>query len=177
MRLALIAVVLAGCGVLRDPADSGVSTGSDQALVAGCVSCHQEIGESWKREFSHSQLFDCSQCHQALTAMAGTRHMSSRECSDCHSQTLHLSQPCLVCHDPHGTANVFLVRERLFQGPVSLTAAEGVSEQGLAHGDGTGVCERCHTRTKYARADGTGAPHSTRWCAECHSHQAQFSAR
>jgi hypothetical protein len=39
---------------------------------------------------------------------------------------------------------------------------------------GTGVCETCHTQTRYYRADATGLPHFTIPCVSCHEHVIGF---
>jgi len=42
----------------------------------------------------------------------------------------------------------------------------------FANGTGSGVCETCHTTTKYYNNTGTGAAHETGVCTTCHTHQA-----
>jgi hypothetical protein len=54
-----------------------------------------------------------------------------------------------------------------------------MAEGGLvsASAPGTGLCEVCHTRTQFYRADGGGAPHYATPCGVCHPHAAGFAPR
>jgi hypothetical protein len=91
---------------------------------------------------------------------------------------------CAECHDPHGSNNIRLVRDvvRTTGGEdraVLLRSLSGMAEGGLvsASAPGTGLCEVCHTRTQFYRADGGGAPHYTSPCGVCHPHAAGFAPR
>ncbi len=139
--------------------------GTDTGVVADCVSCHADIGASWALGGNHALLFDCRDCH-TLSADEGAGHASKPDCAACHSEQAHPpGETCVTCHDPHGTLNLYLVRDDLG----AFTEATG---SGLAPGDGTGVCEGCHTSTTYYNAAGDGPAHETGWCATCHDHQA-----
>lgn len=138
--------------------------GTDTALSADCTSCHADIGGAWSLGGNHAMIFDCSDCH-TLSASSGSDHATRPPCADCHSEQPHpAGADCVTCHDPHGTGNLYLIRDDLGV----LTEGTGV---GLAPGDGTGVCEGCHTGTVYYNADGDGLDHTTDWCATCHDHQ------
>jgi hypothetical protein len=39
---------------------------------------------------------------------------------------------------------------------------------------GTGLCETCHTTTRYYRSDGLGEPHFELPCHPCHPHTIGF---
>lgn len=126
-------------------------------------------------------------------------------CLDCHSIATHSSQTtsfkygswaqdCLVCHTPHATPNVYLIRPSL-ETPNSGTksvsfrdAATGVGANSLAtptaSGNGVNICEVCHTKTKNgdgsARARNNAATdwtkHYTTSCIACHPHGKGFAA-
>ena len=86
----------------------------------------------------------------------------STNCGTCHAnvhghpakvanrQGRRQTETCLNCHDPHGTANLHLVRDlvhwrqRLY--PVSFTVEAGLAPGGLASPSdpGSGMCEVCH---------------------------------
>lgn len=108
----------------------------------------------------------------------------------CHpeQQTHHDPQAgtedeCLVCHAPHQSSNLFLIREMIMRpdgsvAPVDLTEIAGVADGGLASATdpGSGLCETCHTQTEFFRNDGTGRDHFAFTCFTCHSHRDGFVA-
>jgi predicted CXXCH cytochrome family protein len=164
----LVVVLVSGCGAVSTP-DAGVDgSGTNQALVAKCMGCHeQQLGPQWSSVSTHSLLFDCSTCHVAMKD-SGAGHASSKECGECHGAKNHRSLACRDCHDVHGSSNLFLLRARVTGETVSVTTPV------LVKGDGTGVCEVCHTNTAHYRRDGSGTAHDTQWCIGCHSHDTGF---
>jgi hypothetical protein len=185
-----LALGLAACAhdYVEGPDDSGVPTpgmGQHPEANQACLDCHTNLGPRWALPSSHGQLLDCTHCHGTY-GPGGVAHSDSRPCGDCHSQGTHpTSAACTVCHDPHGTANAFLVKEtiairRNTEVPVHFTTVEGASADGLVRAGvagaaaGTGLCEVCHTSTRYYPSSGAGAAHETGWCPRCHLHQNGF---
>jgi hypothetical protein len=136
------------------------------------------------------------------------RDNSSPLCTACHAILDHGSEAagraygawtttCRDCHAPHGTRNVFLVRETIEPPWVAgaeppqpkavrvsrragFAAAGGVanrSEASFANGDGSGPCQACHTRTARWRGGGPADAIHLGDCAFCHRHQAGFRSR
>jgi hypothetical protein len=144
------------------------------------------------------------------TALAGDgfllrRNNDANTCggptSACHNIADHQSQDCRVCHTPHGSANIFLVRDTiqtpssgpryvLFKtlgigdpdndpdpvagDPNSGAMADDSDGQGL---DQTGVCEVCHTITDHHQNDGTSpvpGHRNAEDCTGCHPHSEGF---
>ncbi|NOZ94646.1 MAG: hypothetical protein GXP47_07915 [Acidobacteria bacterium] len=134
------------------------------------------------------------------------RTNSSQLCRDCHNLATHSSQhtgttygswavDCLTCHTPHQTLNIYLIRGDL-QTPSSGTKSITFWEDDRAGGTnpnrsylGTvpppssapyddGICEACHTRTKYHRnnASGNHTHNADRRCVNCHPHNQGFAA-
>jgi predicted CxxxxCH...CXXCH cytochrome family protein len=136
-------------------------------------------------------------------------------CIDCHNLKTHSSQAtdagygswaidCLVCHTPHRTRNIYLVRETIrtpnsgdrqvrFESTAGAVADSSVAgTASYANEDNAtqrdGICQVCHTRTKNvsgdarwqnAAAGGNVDSHydssgSSR-CTGCHTHQDGFS--
>ncbi|MCD4749122.1 MAG: cytochrome c3 family protein, partial [Thermoanaerobaculales bacterium] len=134
------------------------------------------------------------------------RTLGSQQCMDCHNLPAHSSQytgttygnwstDCLDCHRAHYTLNLYLIEVRV------LTPADGRPyitfwEDDLAGGTNPirsylgnrsppdnspwhdGICEVCHTRTKYHRNNESGdhSHYENRRCVNCHIHSQGFAA-
>jgi len=111
----------------------------------------------------------------------------NRICTDCHTQATHMGNNCQTCHVAHNTGNTKGIRQSIRTPdltPVKVTFSRYTGANSFADGGGThdGICEVCHTQTKYYRRDGTGfANHSGgvnqsgRDCTICHSHSTGFA--
>jgi predicted CXXCH cytochrome family protein len=175
--LAVSAALLAAAGVVVAQGwETTLGVGTDLAGDLACLSCHVAVKGAWEHESTHALIHDCRVCH-AVSAPSGKGHAAKRACADCHSEKAHPSgaAACASCHRVHGTANRFLIPDTFNGRPMLLATPEGRSATGLAHGDGTGICETCHAATAhYTRAGGGGA-HEAGWCVKCHSHQNGFA--
>jgi predicted CxxxxCH...CXXCH cytochrome family protein len=125
------------------------------------------------------------------------RDNSSQLCSDCHTLKTHSSETtsnrrgtwslaCRDCHTPHSTTNLGLVRTQITppsytaeQAPLNVkfwSRVEGV-EGGAANTDYNGVCQVCHTQTKfytqtqYFTPEGGSAHETGSNCLGCHDHR------
>jgi len=91
--------------------------------------------------------------------------------------------PCTQCHEPHGSDNIRLVRDVIqttvpgVARPVDFTALTGRADGSFASAStpGTGLCEVCHGRTAFYRADGGRMPHYATSCVACHPHAVGFA--
>lgn len=138
------------------------------------------------------------------------RDNSSQLCVDCHALKNHSSEStstqygswattCRDCHAPHGTTNIFLVRNQITPPAVNgvqsaksvkfwnTTGATASGASFANEGTNDGPCQVCHTRTKSAssvarwRNSGNADTHytvaiGTQPCTNCHSHAEGFGA-
>ncbi len=120
--------------------------------------------------------------------------------SACHNIADHQTQNCLVCHAPHQTTNIYLVRdtiqtpnsglrEVIFKtlgigdpyndpDPTVGDPSSGVMAD-FSNGVYTGVCEVCHTSTSHHRNDGSEPlpdHNDATVCTNCHPHEGGFAA-
>ncbi|MGC2423108.1 MAG: hypothetical protein WA666_01995, partial [Nitrospirota bacterium] len=108
-------------------------------------------------------------------------------CVDCHTEATHEDINCLNCHQAHNTSNIMGIKQNVRASnyttvPVKFRRYTGANS--FTDGDAThdGICEVCHTQTKYYRRDGSGfANHSggvnydRQNCTVCHSHSTGFA--
>lgn len=152
---------------------------------ANCTICHMAEGARFALPSDHMTEFACSGCHAEVSPDAGPGHRAVTPCADCHTNATHApggsGLPCTQCHDPHGTTNENLVLETIttptgVAAPIFFTNLAGRADGSFAGASapGTGVCEVCHTTTRFYRADGTGDPHFTVSCLPCHRHATGF---
>lgn len=182
---------IAGCGDSGSKQYSG-SAPTAQEVYGPCAQCHDGTAERMLARGGHHDLsIKCDTCHEDLRPNdPGPGHRSIPACADCHSEqathhdTATAAEQCLTCHTPHGSTNLLLVRQRLTvpggtRKEVSFTNLSGKANGSFASvsSPGTGVCEICHTNTRYFRSDGSGAPHFDFPCQTCHSHSNGFTPR
>jgi hypothetical protein len=155
------------------------------ATEANCAFCHAEPAARLAKPSAHQERFTCSGCHTEVAAEPGPDHRATSACAECHTTATHApAGSCTTCHDPHGTDNARLVLDVLATPagprPVRFTGdligrADGSFASASA--PGSGICEVCHTTTRFYRADGSGEAHFSLSCLPCHRHEAGFSPR
>jgi hypothetical protein len=131
----------------------------------------------------------CADCHFGYNSPNSTQTINDK-CLSCHNgisapaAETHRNQSCTVCHNPHHqeqervNASTYskLIRTTINSHSVKLMASSGANS--FADGDSVfnGVCEVCHTTTKYHRNNGTGVSHNNGAnCTACHPHDLGFS--
>lgn len=164
-----------------------------------CINCHEEVINRWEMNTSsHSIIFSCDFCHEQKRNRPGDGHMSSTECKTCHTEITHIpligmtEKLCTSCHEPHGTSNLYLIKERIELSQhhdidIKFNSLEGKADWSFAELEenadgsngmepGTGLCEICHLTTIYYNSAGNGGPHFTQRCIDCHKHITGFLA-
>ncbi|MBW6511100.1 MAG: CxxxxCH/CxxCH domain-containing protein, partial [Desulfuromonadaceae bacterium] len=166
-HLGALAVVTAKTAPAKD---SATTTGHNKTSGTYLVSANLAANQS------------CNACHD--TAAAGhfdgisgddTRLVGGFDCTTCHTTIVtHQAKGCTVCHDPHGSSNIYMVNTTStgnYSGTVDFTALTGAGsydESDAANGDD--LCATCHTVVAHNRADATGAPHNEGTdCFTCHN--------
>ena len=108
-------------------------------------------------------------------------------CTTCHTQATHKGENCLDCHSAHNTGNIKDVRKSVRTPNLSTVTVKFLNytkANSFADGNSTrdGICEVCHTTTRYYRRDGSGfANHSGginydgKNCMTCHAHSTGFA--
>jgi predicted CXXCH cytochrome family protein len=167
-----------------------VRAATDAGICARCHESEAVLGAAG----GHAPDVDCQSCHaDRRPGRVGRRHRTTPRCTTHHTTGGHpsraaaragrkLSRNCVGCHDPHGSSNLALVPPAVRTAPRRLRRVAFSSEAGAAPGGftdpaapGTGVCETCHRRTDFFRADGRGRPHFPDACTLCHEHEASFA--
>jgi predicted CXXCH cytochrome family protein len=158
-----------------------------------CVGCHSDELETTAATGGHSPLVDCNGCHaDRRPGRVGRRHRAIPNCADCHTEpTGHppraaephgrrATRNCLGCHAVHGSPNLHLIRTDIIRrgvvSPIAFTSEEGAAAGGFTDpaDPGHGLCETCHRHTDFYVRNGSGKPHFTVTCTDCHAHDAHF---
>ena len=183
-----VAVAAAGLVMMVAPAQA-----AKVVDVAGvCAACHVAESAASAEHGGHARILDCTSCHSdRRPGRFGRGHRRVERCASCHEVAGHpprrrsgrrMQRNCLRCHTPHGSPNLSLVREQIRHRRRLLTIdfvnTSGVAEGGFIDPDdpGAGLCAGCHRKTEFYRRDGSGAPHFTDSCTDCHRHEAGFQA-
>jgi len=122
----------------------------------------------------------CKACHDGtpppgvqFPATAPGEGWDQREYDD-HPHS-NPTNTCTDCHSPHGSTNLLLVQPEIAGSNVVFTE-RGVGAYTQGQPDYNGVCEVCHTQTRFHRGDASGDHNHglTTACVECHLHKTEF---
>jgi len=138
-----------------------------------CTSCHAEHNTPTNngkmlREANDNTL--CADCH--MTKMYGYSSAGSVNYHNGYEHT-NGANVCTDCHSTHNDRNVLLIKNAVNGKAMNFQNFSGVNSFG--NDNGQGICEVCHTTTKYHLANGGGAGHNTgKNCLNCHKHSTGF---
>jgi predicted outer membrane repeat protein len=185
----------------------GVEGPHNSVNSIGCDNCHDVSTSnpyfmpSWTvhppQNIDDTQLNTlCWSCHNDIPVPYVKTHSSLQTGNKYGNWTIE----CWTCHDPHiqeqnilnGSTYGKLIRTQINlnkitgavppkTGSKTVTFLGPTGANSFADGDGVydGICEVCHTKTKYFRNDGSGVEHfgavAGTACTNCHSHKNGFS--
>ena len=140
------------------PDGHGRYTGSNQ-----CTSCHDpdsrhisgSLGSYTRLRLLNDNAL-CASCHDSSAVGADARNMQT-----------HVGLDCRVCHDPHGSANLAMIRSVV--GGWNIVFGDR-NEQLIDPVTNRGLCQVCHTATAHYRAGVAESDHPTSGCLNCHGH-------
>ncbi len=149
-----------------------------------CLTCHDVSAHAggavrlWSDPVAHTSAFVSDGDAQRLATFCLGCHGGGRH-PLIHSTGGTWQPVCTECHAVHSpaTQNLSLVLQKVHNRTLNSDAAvvfaartgPGSFEDGTGANDG--ICQICHTTTRYHRADGSGSPHhDAEDCTSCHEH-------
>ena len=154
-----------------------------------CTSCHNSsadhIGASpTEKRLTVTGNALCNSCHTSVkmqlvsTARANlpahgglVNSFTSYTAANRTAAVTTRAQDCAGCHDTHGTTNLMSIRTVINGKPISFKSLTSFVVTSKASNFYNGLCQACHTKTKYYRNYTSPATHnSSSNCLSCHKH-------
>src|SRR6185369_11422460 len=134
-----------------------------------CLDCHdaakQHLGGTGmlKASFTGTLNVECNYCHNDTSLILDPLRRTMRA----HITSNGVSSSCVDCHDPHGTANLSMIRTKIMGQTITYTNDSQLTDPVT----NLGLCQVCHTKTKYFLAGVPEHTHDTTGCLACHDHK------
>ena len=113
----------------------------------------------------------CTYCHNDPTKVTtASRQNLPSHLVALYSATDPTRSSCSVCHDLHGSSNNYMIRDVINGQLVSFKNSTCVTTTPNANGIYTGLCQVCHTQTKFYKNSVAPSGHYTSGCLGCHKH-------
>ncbi len=129
----------------------------------------------------HDGITDCDECHNGTADQVVDAAIPNAKCLVCHGAgggaTLAAAHQapsgtdCVDCHNVmRSQGNAKHIKGTVNGQVVSFTGT-GPADYTYQVGDGSGLCEVCHTSTLHYQSDGSGTAHHANDCLSCHTHE------
>jgi trimeric autotransporter adhesin len=144
------------------------------ASSSQCTVCHDpdsrhiagSLGSYMRLRLSNDNAL-CASCHNSAAVGVAFRNMSTHVTPDGRALD------CRVCHDPHGSANLSMIRQSIKGSSIVFSdEVNGLVDQVTNRG----LCQVCHTLTSHYRAGVPESNHFTSGCLSCHPHNSAGGA-
>lgn len=172
-------------GVTAPDESLSATAGHTQSTFTGaltCNSCHNpnaaHIGNTTHiaRLTLANDNTQCASCHNTGKTIAIFQNMSTHFTTKGGAQDM----TCKTCHSPHGTTNLHMVKTSLkgaWLNATAVTITYTDSVNGFINPtNNRGLCQVCHTKTKYFLAGVAETSHPTSDCLTCHKHNGKGGA-
>jgi hypothetical protein len=151
------------------------STGHGQFAPSNqCTACHDASSShisgrlgTYQRLILVNDNNLCASCHNSAVVGIAFRNMSTHVTKD--GRALN----CRDCHDPHGSANLSMIRSQI--NGVSIVFTDKINSF-VDPASNLGLCQVCHTLTNHYKAGVPESGHFTSGCLNCHTHNSAGGA-
>ena len=162
-------------------------------VAMSCQRCHNQDAPHIGNAVANTRLTfasvnaGCADCHTATKTIvrASFTNMSTHISTKGAGQDANFL--CTRCHDPHaplninGVKNLSLIRASIKKGVHAAATSFNVvytnrNSGWVDLGTNRGLCQVCHTKTKYYLSGVAETSHPTSDCFTCHTHNARCGA-
>ena len=180
--------------------------GATRSVISGVTAPDETLSSTkGHTQSTFTGALTCNSCHNPNAAHIGnTTHIArltlandNTQCASCHNtgKTIAIFQnmsthfttkggaqdmTCKTCHSPHGTTNLHMVKTQLkgaWLNATAVTITYTDSVNGFINPtNNRGLCQVCHTKTKYFLAGVAESAHPTSDCLTCHKHNGKGGA-
>ena len=130
----------------------------------------------------------CYYCHRSGSTFSLSTGMTRHKIVNYSTKgTPPVYIDCRICHNPHGTSNIEMIKATTdtgwYNGTVVFTARTGTNsfdedDRGVTNGNNDDLCATCHSATSHNNRTNASTPAHNEGlnCMNCHSHKGEFLA-